>query len=526
MTISSSSSSSSLSLQNLLVVALLVLVDHLQYSHCFTATASFVRSSCTHSVITSSKLSSHKNKNENNIENNVVWRSINMNQLQKTAASTLLALSLSFSPLTLMMNNNNIGDASAGNWLVSSANASDGAKIAKCLFQKCPLALGKCIANPNCLANVICINTCNGRPDEEDCQIECGNTFENSAVAEFNKCAVSDATCVPQKEDDGSYPVPAKELTVSNFPTKFFDGKLYITAGQNKLFDIFDCQVHFFTETMPGKIYGKLNWRTAEPDGEYFTRDAVQEFIQDKDWSAHLINHDNDYLHYQDDWYILDYSYGDKDLPDFVLVYYRGANDAWVGYGGAFVYTREAKLPEVLLPRLREASKKVNFDFDKDFTITDNSCKLQTDGDKIILREKFAGNVAIQSEKQLQGELVRARGMASNNVKAQKLFVSDEFGQAKKAVERLEQSVADFEEDIVKDAQLLEQEVEKDVEGLEKEIVKDVVSVEKEIVKDVVGAEKEIVKDVVGVEKEIVKDLNVIEKEVETEVKSLQGNKR
>ena len=429
------------------------------------------------------------------------------NTLQKSFVSTFLALSLSFTPVL---------DVSSGssNWMVSSAEAADGARIAKCLFQKCPLALGKCIANPNCLANVICINTCNGRPDEEDCQIECGNTFENEAVVEFNKCAVSDATCVPQKADDGSYPVPAKDVTVSNFPTKFFDGKLYITAGQNKLFDIFDCQVHFFTETQPGKFFGKLNWRTQEPDGEFFTRDAVQEFVQDKDWSAHLINHDNDYLHYQDDWYIIDYSYGDKTVPDFAYVYYRGANDAWVGYGGAVIYTREAKLPEELLPRLREASKKVNFDFDRDFTITDNTCKVQTEGDKVILREKFAGKVAIQTEKQLQGELVRARGMAVNNVKAQKLFVSDEFAQAKKAFETLEANVAEFEQDVIKEAEELEKVVEKDVVGIEKEIVKDVVGLEQEIVKDVVDVEKEIVKDVVGLEQEIVKDVVDVEKDI------------
>jgi violaxanthin de-epoxidase len=57
-------------------------------------------------------------------------------------------------------------------------------------------------------------------------------------------------------------------------------------------------------------------------------------------------------------------------LPPFCLVYYRGSNDAWVGYGGAFVYTRDGKLPEAIKPRLREAAKKVNFDFDKDFVET------------------------------------------------------------------------------------------------------------------------------------------------------------
>ena len=44
---------------------------------------------------------------------------------------------------------------------------------------------------------------------------------------------------------------------------------------------------------------------------------------------------------------------------------------------GAFVYTQAASLPEELLPRLREATQKVNFDFDKDFTITDNTCQVR-----------------------------------------------------------------------------------------------------------------------------------------------------
>ena len=59
-------------------------------------------------------------------------------------------------------------------------------------------------------------------------------------------------SCVKQQPDDGSYPVPTAAQVVPKFDTKFFNGKLYITAGQNKLFDIFDCQVHFFTETEPG----------------------------------------------------------------------------------------------------------------------------------------------------------------------------------------------------------------------------------------------------------------------------------
>jgi len=389
-------------------------------------------------------------------------------QAGKATTAALLALSLMFSSLPM-----------AGPLQPSPANAADGAAIGLCLLNKCRVPLAKCILNPNCLANVICINSCNGKADETGCQIECGNVFENEAVGEFNKCAVSDMTCVPQKPDDGSYPVPTKDQLVQSFDTKLWNGRWYITAGQNKLFDTFPCQVHFFTETAPGKFFGKLNWRIEEPDGEFFTRDALQEFVQDPKNPAHLINDNNEYLHYKDDWYIVDYAADDnkEGVPPFAFVYYRGENDAWVGYGGVVVYTRDSKLPESLLPRLREAAKKVNFDFDKDFTITDNSCKALEKGEEVILREKFAGKMAIQTEQQLQQQAVLARSAAVNTLKSEEKVVEN-------ALKTIEEKAVVFE----------------------KELVKDVITVEKEIVKDVVGLEKEIVKDIEKVEDEIVKE--------------------
>ena len=50
---------------------------------------------------------------------------------------------------------------------------------------------------------------------------------------------------------------------------------------------------------------------------------------------AYLRNDNNKYLNYTDDWYIL------AQKPDeYVVIYYRGNNDAWKGYGGATIYTR------------------------------------------------------------------------------------------------------------------------------------------------------------------------------------------
>lgn len=380
----------------------------------------------------------------NHIVNNSGRSSIDVesiiDRIGKVTASTLLAITLSFVSLT----------SPVGMSTVPAAYATDGAAIGQCLLNKCRLPLAKCILNPNCLANVICINTCNGKPDESGCQIECGNIFENSVVGEFNKCAVSDMTCVPKKADDGSYPVPAKEVLVQSFDTKLWNGRWYISAGQNKLFDTFPCQVHFFTETEPGKFAGKLNWRIQEPDGEFFTRDAVQEFVQDKANPAHLINHDNDYLHYQDDCFIVDYAADDnkEGVPPFAFVYYRGENDAWVGYGGAVVYTREAQLPEVLLPRLREAAKKVNFDFDRDFSLNDNTCKIMQDGERVILREKFAGKMAIQTEKQLQQQAVLAR-----TATLQSLDMTEKT--AEKAIQNIEEKAVLFEKELAMDGTLI-----------------------------------------------------------------------
>merc|ERR1711939_263533 len=67
------------------------------------------------------------------------------------------------------------------------------------------------------------------------------------------------------------------------------------------------CQVHFFNAPTPKTLYGQLNWRITEPDGEFFTRDTIQRFVEDEKRPGILYNHDNEYLHYQDDWYILDH---------------------------------------------------------------------------------------------------------------------------------------------------------------------------------------------------------------------------
>ena len=251
---------------------------------------------------------------------------------------------------------------------------------------------------------------------------------------------------------------------VKNFDTSIWNGRWYISAGLNKIFDTFDCQVHFFTSPYPGKFYAKLFWRVTEPDGEFFTKNAVQRFVQDPKNPAHLINHDNDYLHYKDDWYILD-----AEPNEFVLVYYRGSNDAWDGYGGAFLYTRAPTVKAEYIPRLEKAVAGMGLKYKwSDFTLTDNSCKEQAES-PVVLREKYATRLLITEEQTLQEQLTAARYSATNEL------IKDEKG-LEKSLLNLEGLVGEYLKEVGREVQILEKDLEKvveqDLQGLEKTLEK------------------------------------------------------
>lgn len=116
------------------------------------------------------------------------------------------------------------------------------------------------------------------------------------------------------------------------------------------------------------------------------------------------------------------------------------------------MYTRDAKLPESLIPRLREAAKKIGFDYDKDFTATDNSCNALDNGETVLLREKFAGKVLLQTEKAAQAQATKFRGNAINSIKAQKIFFSQDGPKAQKAFEKLSDDVQQFEKETISSA--------------------------------------------------------------------------
>lgn len=402
---------------------------------------------------------------------------------------------------------------SAGStYTAHSAYAADTVAVGKCLIKSCKKELAQCILNPKCLANVVCLNLCNGRKDEPECQIKCGDQFENDVVGTFNSCAVSQKKCVPQKQNEGLYPPPSPQSLVKQFDTSIMNGRWYISAGLNKAFDTFDCQVHFFNSPSPGLFFAKLNWRVTEPDGEFFTKNAVQRFVQDPKNPAHLINHDNEYLHYKDDWYVLDY-----EPDDFVLVYYMGSNDAWDGYGGAFVYSRAPTIRPELIPRLEAAVERMGLKYKwSDFVLTDNTCKPEAES-PTILREKYATRLLITEEQQLQEQLTAARNAAVNNLfgkTATSTLMNSPTGSSSSPTRQTEEKTAKGESGGTQDATAATEVEKAEKEKAEKEaeaaavLQRSVQYLEKELE----IFQQEVLKDAALLEQGLEKELGIIDK--------------
>ena len=154
-----------------------------------------------------------------------------------------------------------------------------------------------------------------------------------------------------------------------------------------------------------GRLAAKVNWRIPlDARGRFSPRSVIQTFKQCPNQKALLLNHDNEYLHYTDDWYIL------ASKPDaYVVVYYRGANDAWSGYGGAVVYTRLRKLPTEFVPEFEAAVSKVGLKW-TDFTVTDNTCGAQppppTLAERVEDAERVIAEDAAAIEKTIEADAV------------------------------------------------------------------------------------------------------------------------
>jgi violaxanthin de-epoxidase len=173
--------------------------------------------------------------------------------------------------------------------------------------------------------------------------------------------------------------------------------------------------------------------------GQFYERSDLQRFVQDPGNPAQLLNHDNTMLHYEDDWYVAAFK------PDaYALIYYRGRNDAWDGYGGAVLYTRAPTVDAAFVPELSAAAERLGLRW-SDFVETDNTCgpapplavttpaDLDTLVDDVRALEAAAVGEAEVLEADVENDLVSfsrgftlLKGRAAATEKAAEQFLSQE----------------------------------------------------------------------------------------------------
>jgi len=399
----------------------------------------------------------------------------------------------------------------------AAKDASEESKeVVECLFKKCRGELFGCLENPVCTANLLCLSQCTGKPDEIDCQVKCGDLFQTSAIDKFNDCAISRGKCVPQRPDEDLFPVPPPAALVSEFDMTKFTGKWFISLGANPLFDIFDCQLHTFDYDKDSQmLVGDLTWRVSTPDGGFLTRQATQTFRQDKEIPGLLVNDGNEFLHYSDDWYIASAQLDGTEL-DHVFVYYRGSNDAWDGYGGAVLYTRQATMPKKLAPIIAKACEGLPTVKYSDLKATDNQCKAEL---PVIERTEYVlaktEKIIEKDAKQVITALEREEEVVLNEIEDKILDLEGEIYKDQAVNAKLGQEVANDLAFLLKG---LASEVSKEgneIKGYAKRLGMAIVDGEKQFVAKEQNLLQKLLQAFTSSEKKVLEDLEMDVKDVE-----------
>jgi len=148
--------------------------------------------------------------------------------------------------------------------------------------------------------------------------------------------------------------------------------------------------------------------------------------------------------------YIISSKVENKD-DDYILVYYRGRNDAWDGYGGSVLYTRSKTVPETIIPELERAAKSVGRDFST-FIRTDNTCgpepplverieKTVEEGEKTIIREvkEIEGEIEEEVEELEKEEVTLFQKLAEGLVEVKQDLMNFLQGLSKEEMELLDE---------------------------------------------------------------------------------------
>ena len=251
-----------------------------------------------------------------------------------------------------------------------------------CFINKCGDQTKQLFSNPRGIKGVSCLGRCKG---EQSCATRCFAEFGSEDLDNWLSCTIEDYECVKvPKNIDNSAENVGYDTALKKFDPSTLVGKWYKTDGLNPNYDLFDCQANTFefTDDAKKELDMGIFFRVPRPEeygGGFWENSLTEHMIVDAA-SPDEPNPTGRTMHtagkmyglkFTENWYILGESDGDKDVPPFKLVAYKG-HTLQGNYEGAFVYSKESILPEAAVPAVKEAAAKAGLDFDK-FTRIDNT---------------------------------------------------------------------------------------------------------------------------------------------------------
>jgi len=252
-----------------------------------------------------------------------------------------------------------------------------------CFINKCGDQTKNLFSNPRGIKGVSCLGRCKG---EQSCATRCFAEFGSEDLDNWLSCTIEDYGCVkvPQNIDNSAENV-GYDTAIKKFDPSSLVGKWYKTDGLNPNYDLFDCQSNTFEFTDDNKqeldmgIFFRVQ-RPEEYGGGFWENSLTEHMVVDAKMPE-VPNPTGRTMHtagkmyglkFSENWYIIGESDGDKDVPPFKLVAYKG-HTLQGNYEGSFVYAKEPVLPSAAVPAVKEAAAKAGLNFDK-FTRIENTC--------------------------------------------------------------------------------------------------------------------------------------------------------
>ena len=252
-----------------------------------------------------------------------------------------------------------------------------------CFINKCGDQTKQLFSNPRGIKGVSCLGRCKG---EQSCATRCFAEFGSEDLDNWLSCTIEENECVKvPKNVDNSAENLGYSTAIKNFDPSTLVGKWYKTDGLNPNYDLFDCQSNTFefTDDKKQELDMGIFFRVPRPDeyGGGFWENSLTEHMVVDATMPEVPNPTGRTMHtagkmyglkFTENWYILGESNGEKDIPPFKLVAYKG-HTLQGNYEGAFVYAKDSILPSAAVPAVKDAASKAGLDFDK-FTRIDNTC--------------------------------------------------------------------------------------------------------------------------------------------------------